>query len=154
MDTSPPSSVAETVWPWKHSVPSRRRPGTLRILLQAALPLSISLYFHLAPPFAHARAASYVIGSMGLTLLLLGLFLPQVFTRVEHALLALVGWIGVALSWIALAPLFYTFFSLSHLFLALRGRDPLQRRPDPTATSYWTPRPPIANPSEHLRRQF
>jgi hypothetical protein len=65
-----------------------------------------------------------------------------------------VAWpIGWAVSHLLLAGVFYLLIAPLGLAIRLSGRDKLQMRPEPSAATYWTPRPP-APPADRYFRQF
>lgn len=68
------------------------------------------------------------------------------------------GWMraAVPLGWtfshILLAAIYYLLFTPLGLLMRARGHDPMQRRFDPTATTYWTARPKAPAPSRYFRQ--
>lgn len=52
-----------------------------------------------------------------------------------------------------LAIVFFAVITPMAVVMRMRGRDPLRRRADPAARTYWIDRPPPAS-AESLRRQF
>ncbi len=69
-----------------------------------------------------------------------------------------VGWImlfyplGFVLSHVMLALVYYLVLTPSGLLLRLFGRDPMRRRWEPDANTYWIEREPIANASRYFRQ--
>jgi hypothetical protein len=59
--------------------------------------------------------------------------------------------IGVVLSTVLLALIYYLLFTPVALFFKLTGRDPLHRRLDPAAASYWNVRERARTPASYLR---
>ena len=61
-------------------------------------------------------------------------------------------WAGLPIGWVlshlVLAVVYYGLLTPVGLVMRVAGRDPLDRRFDPAASSYWTPRAPEAEPSE------
>jgi len=56
--------------------------------------------------------------------------------------------IGFVLSYVIMGALFYGLITPVAIFFKLTGRDPMHRRFDPDATTYWTePRPPRGSES-------
>jgi hypothetical protein len=60
-----------------------------------------------------------------------------------------VGWL---LSRVLLAAIYYGVVTPLGWIARLAGHDPLQRRIDRTAPTYWAPRPPPPPPERHLRQ--
>ena len=87
-------------------------------------------------------------GAMGLCALL-GLT-PVI--RPVYVVMMLVSWpIGVVLSTVLLALIYYLLFTPVSLLFKLIGRDPLNRRLDRGATSYWHVREKQRAPASYVR---
>ena len=98
-------------------------------------------------------AAIWVFGSLGVTLVAAGLFLPAaarafhaVWMRLAHAL----GWVN---SRILLALLFYLVMTPMGLIQRLVGRDALRRR-GPGYSTYWIPRSSPKQSKEQFEKLF
>jgi uncharacterized membrane protein len=69
-----------------------------------------------------------------------------------------VGWmlaalpIGWTLSHLVLGAVYYLVLTPIGLLMRLMGRDPMHRRFDRSATSYWVERKPTSDPSRHFRQ--
>lgn len=61
--------------------------------------------------------------------------------------------IGFVLSYVILGVLFFAVIAPIGLAIRISGRDPMQRRSDPSAASYWTGTRPT-RPKESYFRQF
>jgi Saxitoxin biosynthesis operon protein SxtJ len=79
-----------------------------------------------------------------------GLFKPQSMRWIYVSWIIVAFPVGWTVSRIALGLLFYGVFTPVGLFLKLKGRDPLRRRPCPNEESYWTTKPMPTN----VRRYF
>jgi hypothetical protein len=55
---------------------------------------------------------------------------------------------------IVLGVMYYVILTPFGLAMRLVGRDPMRRRPEPNATTYWIARQPPGPPPESLRDQF
>ena len=65
----------------------------------------------------------------------------------------LVTWpIGLVVSWVVLAVVFYGVVTPVGLVMRLCGRDALGRRFDRRATTYWVPRAPANDPERYFRQ--
>ena len=96
--------------------------------------------------------AALVILSLGAALCLLyyalrPLRLPiyRIWMRVFHP----IGWL---LSHLVLISSYYLVLTPIGLLLRLVGYDPLQRRFDPDADSYWSPHDPAGRPDRYFRK--
>ncbi len=87
------------------------------------------------------------------TLLGLALFAPRLFAPIQAVLERFGRIVAAAFTWLVLGLLFLLIFVPGRLLLAVLRRDPLQRKPDPSRTSYWEPLPPAPGPT-HFNRQF
>ena len=60
-----------------------------------------------------------------------------------------IGWV---ISHVILAIVYYVVFTLTGLVLRLLGRDPLQRRFEPDAPTYWVEHRPGGKPARYFRQ--
>jgi hypothetical protein len=80
------------------------------------------------------------------------------FVRPQFLKWVYIGWmwavfpIGWLIAHILLAVVYYGVLSPVGLLLRLAGHDPLQRRPDRQATTYWRPRTRERKPSDYFRQ--
>ena len=84
-----------------------------------------------------ASLAGAVVGATGGVLVLLGLAAPRALAPVRRVWMAfahVLGWINTRL---LLGIVFYAGFTLVRFGLWLRRKDPMRRRPDPRAATYW-----------------
>jgi saxitoxin biosynthesis operon SxtJ-like protein len=94
-----------------------------------------------------------VLGSTGLALLLMGLFVPALARRFHVAWMKLAGILGYVNSRILLFLLFYLVITPYGLVSRLFGRDPLNRRSE-SKTSYWVRRKTSRQTREQFERSF
>jgi Saxitoxin biosynthesis operon protein SxtJ len=81
-----------------------------------------------------------VLAALSLTVLLLGLYLPRALAA-PNRLWAKVGLIlGLIITPIVMALIFFAAFTPSGLLMRMSGRDPMRRRREPDAPSYWVKR--------------
>jgi hypothetical protein len=153
-DSSISPSVSDVVWPWRKPKPGFVRPPVWRVMLQVCLPYAIASYFYFISEWEHGKFVAIAVTCSGTLLMLLGIFLPKAFVKLEKFLFFIVYLVGIALSWICLIPLYFTFFLIAHFFLWIRRKDPMLRKLDPSAESYWTLHKPVTDPQTHYRRQF
>jgi hypothetical protein len=113
------------------------------LLLAGAL-----LWRRSAPPWVAATAWAAAAASVAAALLS-----PRALRPVYGALLFVTRPVGWALSWVILAAIYFLVVTPVGLALRAFGRDPLARRADPAAASYWMPRKGTGGP-ERWFRQF
>ena len=94
-----------------------------------------------------------ILGSVGLLLLVMGLFLPAVARRFHVAWMKLAGILGYVNSRILLFLLYYLLITPYGIVSKLVGRDPLNRR-GVTKTTYWLPRKTSRQTREQFERSF
>ncbi len=144
-------------WTWREIPPVNPAPAaaigkgkkTSWRLAQLAVMLAAgALFFRLE----HSLAGCLVWALAGL--LLAGMLgCPKILAGFDRAGAWLAWAAGNAMTWLLLAPMFYAVFGLGRLGWRLRGRDPLRRRWDPRAGTYWDDRAPITD-KEHWSRQY
>ncbi len=61
--------------------------------------------------------------------------------------------VGLIVSHAILILLYFGLFTPIGLIMRALGRDPLQRRFDRAASSYWQPRPPAPSPESYVRQR-
>jgi fatty acid desaturase len=135
--------AAATVWDprgTRDDRPARaakaRRTAVLRAVVAAAVGAA---FFYFDRPVL----ASVVLGVGGLALLV-GLLSPLgAHAAIDRSLAKLAHLVGVLLGWLLLAPFYYLVMTPLGLLTKRGKRDPLRRRPDPSATSYWKKRDPL-----------
>ena len=90
-----------------------------------------------AIPAATAGPISYALWTLAALCLLLGLIAPQLLRPLFVGLTLVSLPIGFVVSHVIMAVLFYGLFTPIGLIFRLIGRDPLQRKFDREAESYW-----------------
>lgn len=154
-ENSPHSqTVSEVVWPWRTPAPAFHSPAPARVILMSCIPYAVAAWLFFMTRWEHRHLIATVATTAGTIQLFLGLFLPKAYVKVEGALLLVVQLVGFLLTWILLVPLYYSFFLLARIGLALRRKDLLHRVPDPSVPGYWVERDPVRDPDVHYRRQY
>lgn len=128
---------------------SKLKPGLGAVLLQALIPAAVGALFL----FKGKPVGAGILLGIGAVLLISGLFFPSLFRRIEKVGQAVGRAVGVGLTWILLAPMFWLVFVPGRLILKLRGIDPLCRKFPTDLPTYWIPRKPIIN-ADYYKRQF
>ena len=128
---------------------SKGKPALSSVFIQAIVPAVIGLiFFYVGKPIA-----SKVLWGISGTLLISGLIIPPVFNRIEQFGRWFGKWVGMAITWGLMVPLFYLVFVPGRLLLKLRGIDPMCRKFPTDAPTYWVPRKPVTDMEEY-KRQF
>lgn len=145
-----PRDIAAVVWRWKESAnPVTPPTHTTRAVIQALIMFTVAGTF----AFYHRTIPSCIVGSLGLFVLVSGIFFPPAFSAFEKSGRLLGRGIGTVMTWLLLVPFFYICFPAMRLINTLAGKDPLQRKLDKNQKSYWVDRKPVSGP-EHYTRQF
>ena len=110
-----------------------RMTGVIQGLVAAAVGTLIFFLWH--------RVASYIVFSIAALVTLSALLSPGlVYEKIRIGVEKFAGFVGVVVTWIALLPIFYLFFTPFH-FLFRRGRrDTMARTLDKECDSYWNVR--------------
>jgi len=147
------SAVAAAVWPWRDrkqeavdEAPARRRHSLIEAAVGATVGLILLFVFH------HKIVAIVVFSIAGIVLVS-GQFVPPVYKAFKKGGMLLAKGVGIALSWLLLAPFFYICFTIGRIALTLSGKDPLARRCPSDEKTYWAEHAPISGP-EHYTRQY
>lgn len=147
--------AAAAIWDWRRPLDDpraasrlARRRGFVRASVALAL-AGIGLTFGHSTVFRLACGA----GAVGLATLVAAVVSPLGALRRLESALALAGsWVGRAVTWLVMTPIFYLVFTPFGLLTRRGARDPLHRALDRTAATYWTRRDPD-RPVTH-ERQF
>jgi hypothetical protein len=89
-----------------------------------------------------------------IVLVAIALVVPGVLTPARRGWLGIGHWLGVVINPIVLGAVYVVVFVPFGLVMRLFGRDPMARRFDPAAASYWIARKPSGNVADGLRDQF
>ncbi len=98
-------------------------------------------------------ATGAVVCSISAIVGLMGLFRPVWIRPVYVIWMTAVFPVGWVLSHLVLAAVFFLVFTPFGLVMRIAGKDPLSRRPDRSAQTYWIPRKERPDLS-HYFRQF
>lgn len=116
--------------------------------LVAGLVVAGVLWWRIGP-----NLASKILWGVGPVACLVGLVAPRALQPVFIALTLLAFPIGLVIGNVAMALTYYLIVTPIGLVFRLIGRDPLHRKLDREAASYWIERPPQV-PAERYFRQF
>jgi hypothetical protein len=99
-------------------------------------------------------AAGLVAALAGLAVIVpvVGWMVPK-FMRIVYLAMSYAAWpIGFVVSHVILAIVYYLVITPIGLFNRLRGYDPMHRRFDPAAETYWIPRQPVTDIARYYRQ--
>jgi ribose/xylose/arabinose/galactoside ABC-type transport system permease subunit len=82
----------------------------------------------------------FIFWEIGVVILITGFVLPSLLSPIYRAWMKLALLLGVVSSHIVLAIMYYFVFTPIGLFIRAIGRDPLQKRININAKSYWIKR--------------
>ena len=134
-------SASTIVWNWRdgrnHSAHTRHVYSRSQGAVHSFIGLVIAVILFVLGQ----RTLALIAGSLATLSFLLAMISPAgLYTRLRRGVAQLGVWIGIALSWILLVPLFYLFFLPFGLLLRRGARDSMERNLDSTGTSYWKKR--------------
>ncbi len=98
--------------------------------------------------------AAYVLGSLGAALVVLGLAAPVVLKPVYRVWMALAVVLGFIMTRVILSVVYYLVMTPIGLAMRLFGKDPMHRRIDPDAASYWIEKSYDDESPERLERYY
>ncbi len=102
----------------------------------------------------NAGAASVITGSIGVLLVLLGLSVPRSLAPIYPVWMALALVLGTVVTAVLLTLVFYLVVSPIGLLIRLAGKDPMNRKPDPTRATYWIDRTPESNDVKRMEKYY
>ena len=125
--------------------PTERQLRQFGLIAMVALPL-VGWLWGAAPAVIGITAAA------GAALAIVGWIWPPTIKPVFLALSLVAIPIGLVISELALALIFYGLFVPTGMIFRLIGRDALQRKFDRRATTYWQPKKHPTNAASYLRQ--
>ncbi len=99
-----------------------------------------------------SAAAGAAVVSAGVAFAILGLAAPPAVRPVFVALMVINYPIGWVVTHVVMALIFYLVVTPLGVIMKLCGRDPLERRFDPSAKTYWKPRRSETDSSRYFRQ--
>lgn len=142
--------AARTVWDWRPVEVHDPGPGLRRTgLLRGAFALAAAAVFSV---FAHLVVV-VIVGTIGLTTLLLALLSPHKGYRAVHRFGDRLGlWVGKLIGFVLLPLLFFLIITPLAVVFRIQGRDAMQRRRGDA--TYWTTRDDGPREAAFYRRQY
>ena len=99
-----------------------------------------------------APTVAYVLWSVGAFITILFYAVRPIRKPIYLAWIHLAFPIGWVISHVAMALIYYLVFTPIGLIMRLFGRDPMERRFDRGAETYWTPHQPSEDPARYFRQ--
>ncbi|MGE3855065.1 MAG: SxtJ family membrane protein [Planctomycetota bacterium] len=127
-------------------------PRQLRAFALLWFPLFAALVGTLLLWRAEQATAAVIVWSLAAPSVLVGLTRPALIRPLYVALLAVSLPIGFVVSYTVLAGVWCLVVTPIGLLLRLRGHDPMTRRLDRSATSYWVTMPPPPPAARYFRQ--
>lgn len=134
-------SLVEIIWN-----PSDRQLRQFGLVALVALPLAGWVWGGVGTGLFCATIAAGALAAV------VGLVCPRLLKPLFLALSLAAAPIGLIVSELAMLLIFVVVFLPIGLVFRLLGRDPLARRLDRQAASYWEPKKPSAGPASYLRQ--
>lgn len=95
-----------------------------------------------------------LLAAIGSALVFGGLFVPLVLKPLHVAWMTLALVLGYVMTRVLLTAVFYLVVTPTGLVIRLLGKDPLQRRIDPEASTYWIPKSYDDPSPERLKKYY
>jgi hypothetical protein len=99
-----------------------------------------------------SAAAGAGVAAAGIAFALLGLSAPRAVRPVFVVLMVINYPIGWVVTHVVMALIFYVVVTPLGVIMRLCGRDPMERRFDPNAKTYWKPRRTETDSSRYFRQ--
>jgi len=107
----------------------------------------------LAPLFRHQPVRWWAIGISG-ALSIVAIAGPRVLRPANRLWMGFAAVLNRVMSPVMMGLVFYLAVFPTGLIMRMLGKDPMKRRFEPEADSYWIPRTPPGPPADSMPRQF
>lgn len=132
--------AAAVIWDWRgeaddsrHRAKHARRGALIRFVVASA---AGAIFFVL-----HRPVAASIAGGIGTLTLILALASPLgAYAKLDRVVTRAGELVGTVFTWVLLAPVFYLFFTPFGFLFRRGARDPMKRRFEPSAPTYWKKR--------------
>lgn len=130
--------------------PASRNKDVVQGLIGLAIGWSVAAFLYFKK--CHVTPA-IIIASISGIIACCAFFIPPAHHAIQRFFARLAHFVGRALAFVLLVPLFYLFFVPARFIRTLTGKDPLHLKRRGDETTYWEPR--VKNTDlEQYRRQF
>lgn len=132
------------------------RSNLLHGLSERRFGLSVGVILSIVALWPLWRSGSIrpIPGTIAVTLLALALLRPAWLHWPMVGWVWLTGKAALTINWVVLAVAFYVVITPLALLFKITGRDPMRRRFDKAAKTYWIPREDSEPPAKRMRFQF
>lgn len=146
--------ATESFWNWRerlhpspssHPVSSRKK-GLIPICLL------LLIFFFVRYGLKHENASWVPLGLAGI-FALITLLIPAWLIKIERGGQVFGMWVGTFFTYLTLLPFYFLIIFPMRLALALMGKDPMMRKLERHAKTYWIDYSAKSTP-QHLERQF
>ncbi len=132
-------------------IPLNRHPSRRDLTVFAATGLAFTALACLLAWRRELPAAALIIGSVGAVTFGGGLAAPRALRLVYLGAMYATFPIGFVMSYLVLGIVYFLVLTPIGWVMRLCGRDPLTRRFEPTASTYWVAREKSKSPSTYFR---
>jgi hypothetical protein len=105
-------------------------------------------------PLVRGGSPRFIALGVTIIFLMIGLFVPRIVSVPARAWLALAALLNRTISAVVTAIIYLVVITPMGLYRRISGKDALQRRFDPSASTYWTEREEPSPRAETLSRQY
>ncbi len=150
-DTFKQGLVSKVVWQWveKAAQPGPQKPSMIFSLVTLGIGLGIGALF-----YAYFKPVmAIIVWVISSCIFLLSRFAPGMYGAIERGFAIISRYIGIVLTWLLLTPFYYVCFGFGRLMQKITGKDPMTRRFDDEADTYWQDKVAELD-EERYRRQF
>lgn len=146
--------ISEPVWKWwyRRNQPAvnRQKSGLAKIIFQSIIAFAVAALFAF---IFHRVLFAGIVASIGLIILICGLFIPKVYSAIERIVGVFAFGVGQALTWLLLVPFYYLCFLPARIILSLTKRDPMKRAWDSSAPTYWDEKHDVQD-NDRMTKQY
>lgn len=145
------NKVSQAVWPWltQSATKQVQRQALPKALLTLAIAWTIAGFFL----YLNYLPMSLLIIVLSSFIFFTSQFVPSIFSKIESVFQKLAFYIGQLITYITLVPFFYVCFTTARLIQFVRKIDPMTRKYNPDAISYWEDNKTKSG-KDNYRRQF
>ena len=146
--------IAEPAWKWRYQgnqpAVSRKHSRLGKLVFQSIIAFAVAALFAF---IFHRVLFAYIVASIGLLILICGLFIPRLYSAFERIIGFFAFGVGQVLTWLLLVPFYFLCFLPARIMLFLMKRDPMKRGFDSLMPTYWEKKSSIQD-GDRLTKQY